>query len=220
MPKTLEDKKMKRSDCEFLYSKYVMACKWMDNRSVLLVSTALEGMVDVSSVQTREKGSATKSAIPCPTVVKLYNNGMGAVDLLDQRTAAYRLDHKSSVHFYVRIFFDLLDIACVNSFLVYSMKHPKQLTLLDYKIAIAKNLIRWYQSRQRVVPLSRPRKRKSTSVASNAHGGHSPEFQPMRKRCAYCSKEGKENRTFVVCLVCDIPLCLVKDRNCFSKHHL
>ena len=217
MPKMFEDKKMKRSDCEFLYSKYVMACKWMDNRSILLVSTALEGMDDVSSVQTREKGSATKSAIPCLTVVKLYNNGMGAVDLLDQRTAAYRLDHKSSVHFYLRIFFDLLDFACVNSFPVYNMKHPKQLTLLDYKIAIAKNLIRWHQSRQRVVPLSRPRKRKSTSVASNAHGGHLPEFQSMRKRCAYCAKEGKENRTFVVCLVCDIPLCLVKDRNCFFK---
>ena len=148
----LEDKKMKRSDCEFLYSKYVMACKWMDNRSVLLVSTALEGMVDVSSVQTREKGSTTKSAIPCPTVVKLYNNGMGGVDLMDQRTAAYQLDRKSSVRFYLRIFFDLLDIACVNSFLVYNIKLLKQLTLLDYKIVIAKNFIRWHQSCQRAVP--------------------------------------------------------------------
>ena len=56
----------------------------MNNRSVLLVSTALEGMDDVSSVQRREKGSATKSAIPCPIVVRLYNNSMGGVDLMDQ----------------------------------------------------------------------------------------------------------------------------------------
>ena len=100
------------------------------------------------------------------------------------------------------------------------MKHPKQLTLLDYKIVLAKNLIRWHQSRQRAVPLLRPSKRKSASVASNDHGGHLPEFQPTRKECTYCSKEGKENRTFVLCLACDIPLCLVKDRNCFSKHHM
>ena len=58
MPKMLEDRKMKKGDCEFLYSKHVMACKFMDNQSVLLVSTALEGMDDVSSVQRTEKGSS------------------------------------------------------------------------------------------------------------------------------------------------------------------
>ena len=67
---------------------------------------------------------------------------MGTIDLMDQRIASYQLDRKSSVPFDLRIFFDLLDITCVNSFLVYNMKHPKQLTLLDYKIVIAKNLIR------------------------------------------------------------------------------
>ena len=109
----------------------MMGCKWMDNWSVLLVSTALEGIDDVSSVQRREKGFATKSSIPCLTIVKLYNNGMGEIGLMGQQTAAYRLDHKSPVRFYLPIFFGLLDIACANSFLVYNMKHPKQLTLLD-----------------------------------------------------------------------------------------
>ena len=179
----LEDKKMKRRDRQFLYSKNVMACKWMDNRSVQLVSTALEGIDDVTSVQRREKGSATKSAIPFPTVVKLYNNDMGGIDLMDQRTAAYRLDRKSSVRFYLCIFFDLLVIACVNSFLVSDRKYAKQLTIRDYKIVIIKNLIQWHQIRERAVPLSRPSKRKSTSVASNDRVGHLPEFQPTRKRC-------------------------------------
>ena len=49
-------------------------------------------MDDVSSVQRRDKGSASKSVISCPNVLKLYNNGMGEVDLMDQRTAAYSLD--------------------------------------------------------------------------------------------------------------------------------
>ena len=220
IPKMLEDKKTKRGDCEFLYLKNGMACKWMDNWSVLLVSTAIEGMDNVLSVQRTEKESTTKPTIPCSTVVKLYNNGMDGVNLMDQRTAAYQLDCKSSVHFNLRIFFDLLNTACVNSIFVYNMKHPKQLTMFYYKIVIAQNLIRCHQSRQRTVPLSRPSKRKSTSVASNDYGGHLPEFQPTRKRCTFCSKEGRENRTFVVCLACDIPLSLVKDRNCFSKHHM
>ena len=42
----------------------------------------------------------------------------------------------------------------------------------------------------------------------------------MRKRCAYCAMEGKENRAFVICLVCNILLCLVKERNCSQKHHI
>ena len=130
MPKMIDDKQMKRGDCEFLFSGNTMACKWMDNRSVLLLLSTLEGMNDILSVQRREKGSKTKSSVPCPKVVKLYNSGMVGVDLVDLRTAAYLLDRKSSVRFYLRIFFDLMDIACVNSYLIYNMKHPNKLSLL------------------------------------------------------------------------------------------
>ena len=93
-----------------------MACKWMDNQSVLLLSSAHEeGMNEISSVQRREKGLKTKSSVPCRKVFKLYNSGMGVVDLMDQRTAAYCLERKSSVRFYLRVFFVLMDIACDNS---------------------------------------------------------------------------------------------------------
>ena len=71
-----------------------MACKWMDNRSVLVLSSTLEGMNGILSVQRREKGSKTKSSVPCPKFVEHYNSGMGGVDLMDQRTVAYRLDRK------------------------------------------------------------------------------------------------------------------------------
>ena len=80
---------MKRGDCKFLFSGNTMAWKWMDNRSVLLLSSALEGMNDILSVQRREKGSKTKSLVPCLKVVKIYNSGMGGIDLMDQRNAAY-----------------------------------------------------------------------------------------------------------------------------------
>ena len=70
---------------------------------------------------------------------------MGGVDLMDQRADGYRhlldLDRKSSVRFYLRIFYDLMDIPCVNSYLIYNMKHPSKLSFLDYKIVVAKNVI-------------------------------------------------------------------------------
>ena len=62
---------------------------------------------------------------------------------MDQHTAAYLLDRKSSVRFYLCIFFDLMGIAFVNSYLIYNMKHSNELSLLDYKIVVAKNLIQF-----------------------------------------------------------------------------
>ena len=187
-----------------------MACKWMDNRSVLLLSSALEGMNDILSVQRREKSSKTKRLVPCPKVFKLYNSSMGWVDLMDQRTAAYHLDQKSSVRYYLRIFFDLMDIACVNSYLIQNMKHPNKLPLLDYKIFAAKNLIQYCQGRKRTVPISWPSKRKNQPESIDNHVGHLPDYQMMRKRCADCAMEGKKNRTFFICFACTVSLCLVK----------
>ena len=44
---------------------------------------------------------------------------------MDQRTAAYRLDRKSSVRFSLHIFFDLMDIEIVSSYLIYNMNTLK-----------------------------------------------------------------------------------------------
>ena len=139
MPEMVDNSQMKKGGCEFLFSGNTVACKWMDNRSGLLLSSAFEWMNDILSVQRREKGSKIKFSAPCLKIVKLWKSGMGGVDLMDQRTAAYCLDWKSSVRFYPCIFFDLMDIACFNSYLVYNMKHPNKLLLLNYKIVVAKN---------------------------------------------------------------------------------
>ena len=50
--------------------------KWIDNRSVLLLSSALEVMNDSLSVQRRKKSSKIKYSVPCPKVAKLYNSNM------------------------------------------------------------------------------------------------------------------------------------------------
>ena len=68
---------------------------------MLLLLSALEGMSDILSIE-REKGSKIQSLVPCPKVVQLYDSGMGGVDFMDQRTAAYRLDQESSRKFWKR----------------------------------------------------------------------------------------------------------------------
>ena len=60
-------------------------------------------------------------------------------------------------------------------------------------------------------------KRKNQPESIDNHGGHLPDYQTMRKRCTYCAMEGKENRTIVICSACNIPLSLLKERNCLQS---
>lgn len=59
MPKIAEDKNMKTINWELLYSKKLMTCKWIDNRSVPLLSVRFEGINDLFSFKRREKESVT-----------------------------------------------------------------------------------------------------------------------------------------------------------------
>ena len=46
---------------------------------------------------TANESTATKVRVPCPDIIKIYTQGMGSVDLVDQRTEAYHVDCKSSI---------------------------------------------------------------------------------------------------------------------------
>ena len=91
---------------------------------------------------------------------------------MDQRTTAFPLDRKSSVRFYLRIFFDLMDITYVNSYLIYNMKHLNKLSLLNYKSVVTKNLIQYHQGRKRAVSMTRSSERTNQPESINNHGGH------------------------------------------------
>ena len=183
MPALPYDKKMKRGDANYQFSTTVGCCKWMNNRSVRILFSSNEGMKINLSVQHRVKGSA---AVSCPDVIKFY---IGRVDLVDQRTAAYYLDRKSSMRFYLRIFFDLMNVVCASSYYIaFNMLHPDHLTFLNFKITVAAIMIRPYTSRKKATPnnnIGSKRvyrcKHERTKVPN-----HLPEFQQSRYQCVYC----------------------------------
>ena len=88
---------------------------------MVMLFSNIEGMQIKSSVQRQIKGSAAKVSVSYPDVIKFYNKGMGGVDLVDKITAAYHLDSKSSIRFYLIIFFDLMDVGCASSCIAYNM---------------------------------------------------------------------------------------------------
>ena len=146
------DKALKRGDHEFRYSDKAISCKWFDNRAVHLLGSNVEGFDAVSVVSRRQKGAATKVNVSCPAMAKIYNHGMSGVELMDQYTAAYRLDRRARFRFYLRIFFSLWDVGCANSYIAFNQIFPKRLEFLDYKIAVGKALIGAFCSRERSFP--------------------------------------------------------------------
>ena len=150
-----KNKDMKSGDIDFQYPNNVAAVKWFHNRGVKMVGTCLDEFNKVSTVTRKVKRQSTKIPVPCLEIIKDYNSSMGGVDLLDQKTASYKLGRNSfGRRYYVRLFFDLIDISVVNSHAIYKVLYPNGMELLDFKIVLAKTLIGTYNSRSRNTPVS------------------------------------------------------------------
>ena len=105
------DKQIERGDHKYQFTDKVACCKWFDRQSLTMQFSDISGMPPTSTVQLWMKGSAAKIPAPCPDLIKMHSQGMGGIELVHQRTAAYYLDRKSSITFNPCIFFDLMDVA-------------------------------------------------------------------------------------------------------------
>ena len=118
--------------------------QWHGNKFVLLMRQA--------------KGLTSKRPVSCTNIIKLYNDAMGVVDIMDQSTAAYRLDRKSKYRFYLSMFLHLSKYrTCKQSYCL----DDNDISLTNFKTVLAKSLIGRYSNRKRSFPTSMPRKRKS-----------------------------------------------------------
>ena len=72
----------------------------------------------VKLLERRVKGSKDTVKVKCPSVIQEYNQFMGGVNISNQMKVTYEVDHWSKFRFYLRVFFDFLDIVVVNSKIV------------------------------------------------------------------------------------------------------
>ena len=189
----------------------------MDNKSVILLSNYFNPK-ETQQIERRVKGSKDKVKVTCPSAIQEYTQLMGGVDLSDQMKVTYEVDRQSKFRFYLRVFFGFLDIAVVNSKIVYNkIESAPSLSSLDFRYSNAQIMIRKFSSRKRVVLLSRPSKRSrgpSFEIVDNL-----PDFALSRVRYAFCSSKNVKSRTYVCYITCNIALCLQKDCNCFQQYH-
>lgn len=224
LPETWKTKKtkqkakdrMKRGEYKYFTKSGVSAVQWMDNKEVFMLSTLHDPKKIVSVKRKTKKGTTIE--VPCPEVVQCYNSFMGGVDRFDQLRERYEIGRRS-IKWWHRLFYFLVDLAIVNSFILWKLSKPNTTQdQLSFRINLAKQLIANFSSRkQRGKPaqyLSKVSVPKETRLANV--GTHLPKAATFR-RCRLCTSKGKgQKRTKYYCATCLVPLCMPE---CFNEFH-
>ncbi|XP_028042586.1 piggyBac transposable element-derived protein 3-like, partial [Bombyx mandarina] len=104
--------------------KKIAIVKWYDNKVVTLACSYADSY-PVHEIKRWSKEQKKKVGVPCPQLVRYYNQHMGVVDLCDMLIALYRISFKSR-RWYMNIFGQMLDIAVNNAWLLYKRKCNKK----------------------------------------------------------------------------------------------
>jgi hypothetical protein len=222
----------------------ILCLAWQDNNIVLALSNIhivdkAEDMVERKRrrpAKTSTNGRIVREVFGTDSVKELripcfiddYNQNMGGVDLANQFREAYET-HKPSLRNWWPLFYWLIDVACVNSYILYRLhtteKHP--LSHLQFRQELARKLLSY----------SEKAKLQSLRVGLGGRRVFSPELQhlhywekrPNKATCAWCSYEAKYRRVLGKevkgtlkrprggCVFCDVPLC--KEGGCWRSYH-
>lgn len=193
-----------------------MVCTvWMDNGVVSFLSTSVDAD-RVEKVQRRQKNGETKE-IDCPGIVLEYNKSMGAVDLNDQRRSTYPIGRVSH-RWWMNIFYYLVEICIINSYILFNFKYPNRLSHKEFRIKLMNDLLE-------DKPKTTQRRRRSVPNEDVVVGDHHWIYATSKMGdCLVCSRrknsEGREigerKRTKFKCMKCNIFLC---PSNCFTTYH-
>ena len=114
MPPDFSKKKLERGEIAFFSSTGgLLALRWQDKKEGKMLSS----MHTAEMVNTQKKHRNGKDIIK-PQCVLSYNEGMGEIDRSDQRASTYQCVRKC-VKWYKKLFFYILDMCIVNSYLLH-----------------------------------------------------------------------------------------------------
>jgi len=217
------DKKMSRGDSDIKYlPDGVSFIKWMDNKAVHFISN-FHGS-EITNVNRKNKDGSSVS-VKCPASVSDYNKYMGGVDHADRLRALYNIERKSRKWWH-RLFFGLLDIMFVNSYVVYCSLFGK-MSVLEYRRSVVQGLLtkQTLGKKRPSTQIDKNVKRRKNQfslpqdVRTGNRGIHWPTFVKERRRCEVCSSKQIESRPYSKCMHCNIHLCINEKKNCFNEYH-
>ena len=191
------------------------------------------GVEPINQIERYDKETKRNIMVNCPNVIRSYNSHMGGIDKNDMLILLYKTPMKSK-RWYLRIFAYCLDLAVVNGWLLYKrdakalQQRPMNLKTFRLKIytgflnncprstrlSLTREIEGPSSSRGQRAPLPHQSKRYDTSVF------HCPKTIKSRQTCKVCSHKGNiVTRSNVICMACNVHLCMNLTRNCFYMFH-
>ncbi|XP_058872197.1 piggyBac transposable element-derived protein 4-like [Acipenser ruthenus] len=226
-PRTKENalpKKADRGTIRWIRSDKLLYTKWMDTREVTMCSS-IHKVYTGDKVQRRvrnEDGTWGMRNVPVPTPVKAYNQHMGGVDLSDALIKYYNMAQKTK-KWYKKIFYHFIDIAVVNSFLLHKelaqAQTTKALSQKTFREELCKQLVDIRLVEQEA-SVSTGKLCVPVAITEGKELDPSMKSSSGRRHCALCNEGKLRNKTPWKCEACDVPLCVIVDRNCFKKWHM
>lgn len=192
----LPAKKRETNSCLFGFSNDVTLVSFVPkrNKAVILVSS----MHHDKSIDS-ESGK--------PEIIEFYNITKGGVDALDEKCTKYSTSRRTR-RWPMAIFFNLLNISLVNSYVIFSSfpDNPKQ-SRFDFIKSLAQELIA-SQLQRRLMNTRLPRAMKSMihNILKIKPETGKKRVLSKQTRCAKCPRQN-DRKTKSICAVCELPVC-------------
>ena len=186
--------------------------KWLDNSAVTLVSNCT-GPFPLDSVERFSKAKKKKISVPRPQMVKLYNNAMGGVDLINAAVATYRIKFKGKKWW--AHFTNTLGVIMEAAWRIFRVLNQDEDQSLLYFL---RSLVQSYLHVDKISAGPTPHywktKKKVDDNIRFTGRDHWPNTIQSQRRCQFPSCKSKVR---TVCETCDVALC-IKDVH-FKLYH-
>ena len=148
---------------------------------------------------------------------------MGGVDRHNRLKVAYEVDRRSKTRFYLQILFDMFDQLLVNANILYNSLHFQKMPSCEFRLNVIKALCVECKCRKRLTKVfDAPNKKvRVNSPHLEQLTSHLPLVleNSNRRRCVHCKMNKMDRKAGFECTVCNVGLCVNKERNCFLSYH-
>jgi hypothetical protein len=143
---------------------------------------------------------------------------MGYVDKGERMAKRYSISLQT-FKWTKKLFFHLLDLAILNSYILHSSCQGKRISHKDFRFTLVRNMLAHVGPEKEVPrPLSRPPNVEKHVARLEVCGStHWPVHSEKQLTCCVCNTSGVTRNVYVKCRKCGVCHCV--KRTCFEDYH-
>ena len=149
-----------------------------------------------------------------PAIVADYNRHTGHVDNADRMANSYTASRRTW-KWTKKLFFHLLDLSIVNSYILLSSCGGKKISHRDFCLTFIIEMLACsgHESRPSMHVVSPAPASTNIGRLDTRHNKHWPGRNPKQRRCRVCSARGVTRTVMCNCVKCDVELCVDRSYN-------